>query len=184
MLKNSKLLFWLIPFLVILLGFGFYDYVYMAIQAEMQTLDELKELKQKTLEKYISAINQKGALEQRINALKESRKNREKITVEGQTPAVAAANLQNLVKGIIIGKGGTISSESAEKSEDLNHLKVITVSVDTILPETNALYDILNLFETNPVTLLIRELDVRVRNMREPRELTVKFKVSALNMGK
>ena len=182
--KNSKLLFWLIPFLVILLGFAFYDYVYMAIQAEMQTLDELKESKQKTLEKYISAIDQKGALENRINALKESRKSRETTTVEGQTPSVAAANLQNMVKGIITGKGGTISSERAEKSEDLSHLKVITVSVDTILPETKALYDILYLFETHPVTLLIRELDVRVRNMREPRELMVKFKVSAMNMGK
>lgn len=184
MVKNSKFLFWLIPFLVILLGFAFYDYVYMAIRAEMQTLDELKESKQKTLEKYISAIDQKGTLEHRINALKESRKSRETTTVEGQTPSVAAANLQNMVKGIITGKGGTISSERAEKSEDLSHLKVITVSVDTILPEVNALYDILYLFETYPVTLLIRELDVRVRNMREPRELMVKFKISAMNMGK
>jgi hypothetical protein len=184
MVKKTKLLFLLIPFLVILLGFAFYDYVYMSIQAEMQTLDELKELKQKTLEKYISAIDQKGILENRINAMKESRKGRETTMVEGQTPSVAAANLQNLVKEIITGKGGTISSERPEKSEDLSHLKVITVSVDTILPETKALYSILNLFETHPVTLLIRELDVRVRNLREPRELMVKFKVSAMNMGK
>ena len=56
--------------------------------------------------------------------------------------------------------------------------------MDTILPEVNALYDILYLFETHPVTLLIRELDVKVRNMRESRELMVKFKVSAMNMGK
>jgi hypothetical protein len=184
MLKNSKLLLWLIPFLVILLGFALYDYVYLSIQAEMQTLDELKESKQKTLEKYISVIKQKGALEDKINALKESRKSRETTTVEGQTPSVAAANLQNMVKSIITSKGGTVSSERAEKSVDLSHLKVITVSIDTILPETKALYDILYLLETHPVTLLIRELDVRVRNMREPRELTVKFKVSAMNMGK
>jgi hypothetical protein len=184
MLRNSKFLFWLIPFLVILLGFTFYDYVYLSIQAEIQTLDELKEAKQKTLEKYVSAINQKGALEQRINVLKESRKSRETTTVEGQTPSVAAANLQNMIKNIITGKGGTVSSERAEKSEDLSHLKVITVSIDTILPESKALYDILYLFENHPMTLLIRELDVRVRNMREPRELMVKFKVSAMNMGK
>ena len=182
--RNSKFLFWLIPFLVILLGFAFYDYVYLSIQAEVQILDELKEAKQKTLEKNISAINQKEALEQRINALKESRKSRETTTVDGQTPSVAAANLQNMVKGIITGKGGTISSEKSEKSEDLSHFKVITVSIDTILPENKALNDILYLFETHPVTLLIRELDVRVRNMREPRELTVKFKISAMNMGK
>lgn len=181
--KKSKRVFWLIPFLMILLGFAFYDYVYLSIRNELQILDELKESKQKTLEKTISAIHQKGALELRINALKESRKRRETTTVEGQTPSVAAANLQNLVKGIITGKGGTISSERSEKSEDFSHLNVITVSFDTILPETKALKEILYLFETHPVTLLIRELDVRVRNVREPRELMVKFKISAMNRG-
>jgi hypothetical protein len=182
--KNSRILFWLLPFLVILLGVAFYDYVYVAIQAERQSIDELKELKQKTLEKYVNTITQKGALENRINTLKESRKSEESRMVEGQTPSVAAANLQNMIKGIITGKGGTISSERVEKPEDFRRLKVITVSIDTVLPETKALHDILYLFETHPVTLLMRELDVRVRNMREPRELMVKFKVSAMNLGK
>ena len=182
--NKSKLIFWLIPFLVILLGFAFYDYVYLSIQNEVQVLEDLKESKEKTLEKTISAIHQKEALEQRINALKESRKSRETTTIEGQTPSVAAANLQNMVKGIITGKGGTISSEKSEKSEDLSHFKVITVSVDAILPETKALSEILYLFETYPVSLIIRELDVRVRNVREPRELAVKLKVSAMNRSK
>jgi hypothetical protein len=182
--KNNKLLFWLLPFAVILLGVAFYEYVYVAVQAELQSLDEAKEVKQKTLVKYINAITQKGALESRINSRKESRKGEESKMVEGQTPSVAAANLQNMIKGIISGKGGTISSERVEKTEDLQRLKIITVTVDTVLPETKALHDILLLFETNPVTLLLRELDVRVRNMREPRELMVKFKVSAMNIGK
>lgn len=182
--KNSKILFWLLPFVVILLGFVFYDYIYVPIQAELQSIDELRELKQRTLEKYVNTITQKGALENQINALKESRKKEESRMVEGQTPSVAAANLQNMIKGIITNHGGTISSERVEKSEDLHRLKVITVSIDTVLPETKALHDILRLFETHPVTLLMRELDVRVRNVREPRELMVKFKVSAMNLGK
>ncbi len=184
MAKNSRLLIWLLPVAVILLGVAFYEYVYVAIQAELQATDESTEVKKKTLEKYINTIAQKGALENRINALKESRKSEESKTVEGQTPSVAAANLQNMIKVIITGKGGTISSERVEKSEDLHRLKIITVTVDTILPETKALHDILLLFETNPATLLMRELDVRVRNTREPRELMVKFKISALNIGK
>jgi len=170
--------------MVILLGFAFYDYIYMAIQDELQTLNQLKESKQKTLEKYVSALDQKDDLEKRINVLKESRRSNEKTMVEGQTPSVAAANLQNMIKEIITGKGGIISSERAEKSEDLSQLKVITVSVETILPETKALYNILYLFETHPVALMIREIDVRVRNMREPRELMVKFSISAMNTGK
>jgi hypothetical protein len=182
--KNNRLLFWLLPLAVILLGVAFYEYVYVAVQTELQSIEELKEVKQKTLAKYINTLARKGDLESRISDLKESRKSDEAKTVEGQTPSVAAANLQNMIKGIITGKGGTVSSERVEKTEDLHRLKIITVTVDTVLPETRALHDILLLFESNPVTLLMRELDVRVRNMREPRELMVKFKVSALNVGK
>jgi len=182
--KNSRRFIWLLPVAVILTGIAFYEYVFMAVQNELQEFDETMQVKNKTLEKYINTIAQKGVLEDRMNTLKESRKGEESRTVEGQTPSVAAANLQNMIKGIIAGKGGTISSERVEKSEDLHRLKIITVTVDTVLPETRALHDILLLFETNPATLLMRELDVRVRNMREPRELMVKFKVSALNVGK
>jgi hypothetical protein len=182
--KKSKLLFWLIPLILILLGFVFYDYVYVAIEEKKQSLDELKELKTRTLEKYVNAIAQKGALEYRINAFKELRKIEEAGLMEGQTPSVAAANLQNIVKEIIAGKGGTVSSERAEKAEELGRFKVITVSIDSILPETRALSDILYLLGAHRVTLLIREIDVRIRNMREPRELMVNFRVSAMNMSK
>jgi hypothetical protein len=184
MVKKSKLLFLLIPVMVILLGLAFYDYVYMEIRAKEQTLDELKQSKQRTLEKYISAISQKEDLEKRISTLRESRKTRETTLLEGQTSSVAAANLQSIVKEIITSKGGNISSEKAEKPEDLSHLKVIIVGVDAILPEARALNEILYLFETHPITLVIRELDIRVRNVREPKELMVKISISAINRGK
>lgn len=182
--RNRRLMFWLLPAALLLSGLAFHDYVYTALRAELASLQEIRESKQKTLEKYVNTISQKHALENRIHDLKESRKREESNRVEGQTPSVAAANLQNMIKGIIVGKGGTISSERVEKPEDLRRLNVITVSVDATLPETKALHDILHLFETHPVTLLMRELDVRVRNLRDPRELMVKFRVSAVNSGK
>ena len=184
MRKNNKLMFWLIPLMLILIGFAFHDYVYLTIRAERQSLDELKDSKRMMLEKFVTAIAQKGTLESQINVLKESRKIEETRMVEGQTPSVAAANLQNIIKGTITGTGGTISSERVEKPEILNRFKIVTVSIDAILPEAGALSDVLYSFETNPATLLIRELDVRVRNIREPRDLAVKFKVSAINIGK
>jgi hypothetical protein len=182
--KSRRILFWLIPLMLILLGLAFYDYGYLAIQAERQSLGELKEAKRTTLEKYVNTIAQKSALENRINALKEVRKAEETKMVAGPTPSVAAASLQNMIKGIVTGRGGTITSERVEKPEDLNRFKVITVSIDAVLPETKALNDILSAIETSQVALAMRELDVRVRNMREPRELMVKFRVSAMNMGK
>jgi len=182
--KSNKILFWLVPLMLALIGLAFYDYVYLAVQAERQSLGELKDSKRTTLEKYVNAIAQKGALENEINSLKESRKAEETKMVEGPTPSVAAANLQNMIKGMVTGRGGTITSERVEKPEDLNRFKVITVTVDAVLPETRALHEILSAFEASQVTLAMRELDVRVRNLREPRELMVKFRVSAMNMGK
>jgi alanyl-tRNA synthetase len=183
MLKNSKLLFFLIPVMVVLLGIAFYDCVYLEIRSETQTLDELKQTKQKTLEKYISTIGQKEDLEKQISVLRESRKKRETTLLDGQTSSVAAANLQSIVKEIISSKGGNLSSEKAEKPEDLGQLKVITVGVDAILPEVRVLYETLHQLETHPVTLVVRELDIRVRNIRDPKELIVKFSISALNRG-
>ena len=89
--------------MAILLGFAFYDYVYVAIEEQRQSLAELTDSKQKTLGKTVNVIAQKGPLEQGINALKEKRKDAEGKMVEGQTPSVAAANMQNMIKGIVTG---------------------------------------------------------------------------------
>lgn len=182
--KNSKILVFLIPVMAILVGFAFYDYVYIPIQDERRSIEEMKEAKMITLDKYIDTLAQKTSLERAIASLREQRRAEEAKMVEGQTPSVAAANLQNLVKTIVIDKGGAISSERTEKPEDLGRFKVVTVSIETIVPETKALNDMLLLIESQSVSLFVRELDVRIRNMREPRDLMAKFKISALNMGK
>ena len=75
-------------------------------------------------------------------------------------------------------------AQGLRKMRQNHRVKVITVTVDAVLPETRALHDILSAFETGQTALAMRELDVRVRNMREPRDLMVKFRVSAMNMGK
>ena len=182
--KNSKILIFLIPVMAILVGFAFYDYVYIPIQAQRREIEEMKEAKRVTLGKYINTLAQRTSLESAITSLREQQRAEEAKMVEGQTLSVAAANLQNLVKEVVVGKGGTISSERMEKPEDLGRLKVVTVSIETIVPETKALADMLLLIESHSVSLFVRELDVRIRNMRDPRDLTAKFKISALNMGK
>jgi hypothetical protein len=57
------------------------------------------------------------------------------------------------------------------------------VTVDAVLPDTRALADTLYAIETQTPYLAVRELDARIRNFREPRDLTVKLKVSGLTGG-
>jgi len=100
-----------------------------------------------------------------------------------QTPAIAAANLQDSIKGIIAGRGGTINSERVEKPEAMEKFKVTNVVLDVAFPDVRALSDTLFAIETQTPYLVVKELDVRVRNYTDPKELIVKLEISALTGG-
>jgi hypothetical protein len=52
--------------------------------------------------------------------------------------------------------------------------------MDTILPDPRALRDILYAIETRTPYLVIKDVDIRIRNYKDPREQVVKLDVSAL----
>ena len=170
--------------MVILLGLIMYKFVYLRVQADVASVKEDQAIKTKTLGKYISLISEKPQLEKNFISLKETRKADDSKLIEGQTLSLAAASLQEMIKDIVTGKGGTISSERVGKPEDLGKFKVISVSIDTVLPDSRALSDILYSIETRTPYLSVKELDIRVRNFRDPRELMVKLDVSALTSGR
>ncbi|MRR14996.1 MAG: hypothetical protein EG826_00915 [Deltaproteobacteria bacterium] len=179
--KRNKILKWAAVLLVIFLGIAvLYDYGILSVHDRLDSIRDLQKSKARTLQKYTDAIASKPLLEKRLLALSETRKHEETKLIAGQTPAIAAANLQNAVKDIIQGRGGTINSERVEKSEDLGKFKVTHVVLDVIFPDIRALSDILFKIETQTPYLVVKELDVRVRNYAEPRDLVAKIKIAAL----
>ena len=183
-MKKSKTLIVSIPLAIILMGLLTYQYGYLRIQSELATIREEQAIKTKTLEKYINLISEKPVLEKKLAALKEARKADNSKLIEEQTPSLAAAQLQEIVKSTITGRGGTISSERVGKPEDFEKFKVISVSVDAVIPDSRVLSEILYSIETRTPYLVIKELDTRVKNYRDPRELMVKLDVTALTSGK
>lgn len=183
-MKKNKTLIISIPLTIILAGLLAYQYGYLRIQSELAAIREEQTIKTKTLGKYINLISEKPSLEKELAALKETRRADNSNLVEDQTPSLAAAQLQDIVKTTITGRAGTISSERVKKPEDLGKFKVINVSVDALLPDVRALSEILYSIETRTPYLVVKQLDIRVRNYRDPRELTVKLDVSALTGGK
>jgi hypothetical protein len=184
MKSKSRLLFMAIPVLAILAGLMVYQYGYLRIQEELRSIKESEAIKEKTLQKYTDFASRKTEFEQRLAALKESRKADEAKLIEGQTPSVAAASLQNSIKTLVTAKGGSISSERVEKPEDISKFKIVTVSIDGVVPDIRFLNEILFAMETQTPSLVVRELDARVRDFREPRELMVRLKVSGMTSGK
>jgi len=184
MKKNNKFLFIALPLAIVLLGFVFYDYGYLTIQSEIAANKDLGLEKKKILKKYLTLIADKPQLEAKLAALQEARKLENLKTIEGETPAVAAAALQNNVKGLITARGGTIASERVEKSEELGKFQIITVAIDAVLPDIRALSDTLYAIEMQTPSLVVRELDAMTRNYQTPKEITVRLKLSGLTGGK
>lgn len=183
-MKRNRIVVLGIPLILILLGLILYEYGYLRIQSEIASIKEDQALKIKTLEKYTALLNERPQLEKELNRLKELRKADDPKLIEGQTLSLAAATLQDLVKGIIVERGGTISSERVGKPEDHGKFKIINVSIDAVLPDVRALSDILYSIETRTPYLIVKELDTRVRDYRNPKELMVKLDVSALTTAK
>jgi hypothetical protein len=181
--KNRALRFG-IPLIALLLGLLLYQYGYVRVKTEMASLKDSRAVKVKTLEKFLALIAEKPQMEKKLASLKDARKADDSKLIEGQTPSIAAAALQDTVKGIVTGRGGTISSERVSKPEELGKFKIINISIDAVVPDARALGDILYSIETRTPYLVVKELDARIRNFKEPKDLTIKLDVSALTGGK
>jgi hypothetical protein len=183
-MKKGKTLIITIPLMILLIGLFAYRYGYLRLHAEISTIEEEYAVKTKTLEKYAALISEKPMLEERLKLLKETRDVENSKLLEGQTPSLAAAALQDIVRGIITGRGGTVSSERVGKLEEMGKFKVINVSIDAVLPDSRVLGDVLYSIETRTPYLIVKDLDARIRNQREPKEIMVKLDVYALFRGK
>ncbi len=183
-MKKNKTLIITIPLLLVILVAGAYRYGYMKVKTDIDALREEQAVKMRLLEKSVALIAEKPDIEKRLAVLKAEKQADSTKLIEGQTLSLSAATLQETIKGIVTARGGSISSERVGKPEDYGNFKVVTISVDTVIPDARALSDILYSIETRTPYLVVKELDARVRNFREPRELTVKLDISALTGGK
>jgi len=181
---KSRLVSVAVPVIAVLAGLVAYQYGYLAVKSERASLRERQAARWGTLERSVKLIAERPLLEKKLESLKERRSAESARVIPAETLSIAAATLQTIVKGSITGRGGSIASERVERPEDLGKFKVVSVSVDAVLPDTRALSDVLYTLETNVPYLVIKEMDTRVRNFRDPRDLMVKLRVSALASGK
>lgn len=183
-MKKTNYLIITVPLMLILVALVVYKYGYLKIKSDMTFVKDAQDIKTKTLEKYLSLIAEKPQLEKKLALLKEERKADNSKLFEGQTPSLSAALLQETIKGIVTEKGGIISSERVGKPEDFDKFKLINVSIDAVLPDARALSDILYSIETRTPFLVVKELDLRIKDFKDPRELIIKLDISALTSAK
>ena len=178
-MRKSRIILFSISVLLILSLFLLYER-YAAVQKDLSLIRDEQALKERVLRQYISLIAEKPDLDKRAAALREMRETEDAKLLEGQTVSIVSAGLQDTIRSVVTGHGGSVLSERAGKAEDFGNFKTITVTVDTVLPDARGLADVLYSLETHTPYLLVKDVDVRVRNFKVPKELSVKFDVSGL----
>jgi hypothetical protein len=213
-MKKNRTLLIAVPLALLLIGLVIYQYGYLGIQETVSANKEEEDLKVRTLQKYLSFIAEEPDLQRELKNKKEQRTAEKAELIAGDTTSLAAASLQEMVKGIITSRGGVISSERVGKEEEIapgpaepgklpfkgqpggksspasieksalkRRFRIIKASFDFTAPEVGALRDIVFFIETKVPSLVIRELDCRVRNFQKPKELMIRMEVSALYGG-
>lgn len=179
-MKKKRTLLFTIPLAVALTGLVAYQYGYVKLREKIEVVKEEKGIKLRTLEKYGKVLAEKDELSESLSQLKKTRGKFESRLIAGDTPSLAAAALLDIVKTTITGRGGRISSERVGKTEELGHLTVINVNIDAVIPDSGVLGDILYAIENRTPWIVVDEIEVRVVNIRNPREINTKMNVSAL----
>ncbi len=157
-----------------------YQYGYSGIRDRMALLKEEREMKIETLRRYQKILGQREGLQEELKLLRKALQEQESGLLPGETPSLASANLQEKIKSVITANGGRVRSERVGKTVQYGPYREITVifnlEFDGIEPLLNLLYSI----ESDPTLLVIKELNIRVKNFRRPGTLVVMLKVGAL----
>ncbi len=140
---------------------------------------EYIETREVTLQKQLDKIQQKTKIKNEFEALDAEVKELEKRLVSGDTPPVAAAEIQRNIKAIALSLGIDIKSEKALSPVDSGLYLGIPVEIGFTAP-TAKLKDMLYRIKTSPLLLTVPKVKIRVVNINNPVDVYATLTVEGL----
>jgi len=183
-MKKSKILTIILPLTAILLCYAAYEYGYVTIASKVVELREIREQKEKMIFKYVAAISKRQQIAGTLNFLRPVKTNYDDGMIHEPLPAGAVENLRNILREIITHCGGQMKGDTGAQPVKSGIYMIYEIEVDMALPDTKALNDIVYEIESNTLYMVIKHMDVRVTNPKSPGELSAKFKIAAIGIGR
>lgn len=157
-----------------------HDYVYVPFLEKSRLVHDEIEMKAWMLNKYLAIEAGIDGLKKKYDEVKQERKEVNSKMLKGKTSSLAGAELQNIIKDIIKSKDGSITSERINNTEERGGVKLVSVRLDAELNNPSTLYEIMYEMASRTPTIIVDNLEVRVRNVRKPGPVKVQLQVSAL----
>ncbi|MEW5803535.1 MAG: type II secretion system protein GspM [bacterium] len=157
----------------LLFAFGI---VYPIIVRNTKTKEEIEE-KKRRIESYSSIAEKKGSIQARLEYLKSKRAAFDERLLSGDTPAVAAAELQTILNDMASEHELTINSQRIINPKERGILLEVPVQITTQCTITK-LKELLFQIESYPKFLSISDLNIRVYRIRDPKDVEARIDVS------
>lgn len=135
-----------------------------------KSVQEFSDAKLLMLQKQINRLSTKDDIQKRYNAVKQELEKRDKTLLRGNTPPVAAAALQRLLKDTATSLSIDVKLERALSPVDAEYYLGIPVEIG-FTASTVKLQDMLLQLRKSPSLLTVTEIKIRVTNIRNPEEI-------------
>lgn len=150
--------------------------IYPIITGNMKTRKEIEE-KKRRIETYSSIAEKKGSIKARLEYLKSKRAAFDQRLLSGDTPAVAAAELQTILNDMASEHELTINSQRIINPKERGLLLEVPVQILTQCTITK-LKELLFQIESYPKFLSVSDLNIRVYRIRDPKDIEARIDVS------
>ncbi len=148
------------------------------LESKRKIEEEIK-IKSRLITKYQEYIQGRKALEEDLGKIKLKLENIKKRLIEGETPQLASANLQEMVKKMAASKDIQIRSFRILEPKDLIYYRKISIQIDfNPTPSLLNLIQFLNEIETHEKMMVVSEMDLLVFNIRMPNNIQGNLTIS------
>ncbi len=135
------------------------------------------ELKERTLEKYLKFIRKQAELQQTLKHLTREETKTYGSLLQGETPSLAAADIQKIVNKIA--ENSELKIKSVKVMEPGQKEGFITIPIRVQFDsDLSRMKNFIHSIEANRKLLTIPDLKIRVKNKRKPKEISVTLQIS------
>ena len=146
-------------------------------------IQEETEQKEMLLQKYERVIGQREEIEKKLAKMKMEQSDLNKKLLKGDTPSLAAADMQKMLENISKKHDLELKSVKVQDAEEIGEFLAIPLEI-RLTTDLNSTRKFLADLEKNPKYLIIPKLKISVQNQRDPKEVIVTLVVTGFFMKK
>jgi Tfp pilus assembly protein PilO len=161
----------------VLLLLGAWTFVVQPVRERNRQAAELVPVREQTLARRLELVGRKATIERDLELTRAQIDKTATRFLTAATPAVAASELQKMIKDMAAGASTEVRSERILPPVERAELLEIPVEI-AVSGEIRQLVDLLTRVDTASKILTIQDLRIRVVNVTQPRELLATMTVS------